>query len=84
MKHKPDIPAYLLWEYDYDKFNFQKSYKIVIERVLQMGDLNQWREIYQFYGPEKILETINWSAQLTEHDKAFSRLFLKSDYLNAA
>ena len=84
MKAKPNIPARLLWEYDYNTFNFDRSYKIVIERVLERGDIQEWREIFSYYGVEKILETIDWSAQLQLRDKEFSRFFLKSDILNAA
>jgi hypothetical protein len=75
--------THLLWEYDMKKFNFDKSYKIVIERVLQRGDLQQWRAVFHFYGKEKMIETIDWSAQLEQRDKHFSRLFIKSDLLNA-
>lgn len=74
----------LLWEYDLDTFNYQKSYKIVIERVLEMGNINEWKEICQLYSKEKILETIDWSAQLDDRDKQFSRLFLNSDMLHAS
>ncbi len=47
-KQQPDIinPA-LLWEYDLTTFNYEKLYKIVIERVLQRGNLNEWREMVQ-------------------------------------
>ena len=34
--------------------------------------------------PSQILETIDWSAQLDQRDKEFSRFFLDSDYLHAA
>jgi hypothetical protein len=33
---------------------------------------------------EKILETIEWSAQLDKSDKDFSRFFLNSEFLHAA
>ncbi|WP_035655317.1 hypothetical protein [Flavobacterium filum] len=80
-KDKPNIPPYLLWEYDLKTFNYDKSYKIVIERVLQLGTLNDWKEMIRFYPKEKILETIEWSAQLDKRDKDFSVFFLKSDML---
>ncbi|MBC7641598.1 MAG: hypothetical protein H7174_04570 [Flavobacterium sp.] len=80
-KKKPNIPAFLLWEYYLEIFNYDKSYKIVIERVLQMGTINDWKEIINFYYNEKILETIEWSAQLDKRDKDFSKFFLKSDML---
>ena len=82
-KKKPNIPPFLLWEYDLNTFNYDKSYKIVIERVLQMGTLDDWKEIVNYYSTEKILETIEWSAQLDKRDKDFSKFFLKSDMLYA-
>ncbi|QLH33695.1 MAG: hypothetical protein HWD62_15950 [Cyclobacteriaceae bacterium] len=52
-RQKPNINPSLLWEYDLDTFNYDKSYKIVIERVLERGHLNEWREILKYYGEEK-------------------------------
>ena len=53
---KPNIinPT-LLWEYDLETFNYVKSYKIVIKRVLQRGNLNEWLEVVQLYTREQIL-----------------------------
>lgn len=84
MSNKPKIKPALLWEYDLETFNYDKSYKIVIERVLERGSLNEWREILKYYGEEKIKSAIEWSAQLTPFDKEFSLFFLKSDLLHAA
>ena len=84
MKTKPNIPDYLLWEYDLTTFNYEKSYKIVIERILQLGNIENWKEMLSFYPFEKIIETLNWSKQLTTRDKQFVQVFLKSDFLNAA
>ncbi len=75
------INAALLWEYDLDTFNYVKSYKIVIERVLERDTLEEWREMVRFYTEKQILETIEWSSQLEKRDKDFSKLFLTSDFL---
>ncbi len=84
-KSKPAlINSALLWEYDLDTFNYERSYKIVIERVLERGTLEEWREMVQLYSTKQILETIEWSAQFDGRDKEFSRFFLTSDFLNAA
>mgnify|MGYP001608980610 CR=1 FL=1 len=84
-KQRPHIiNTALLWEYDLDTFNYEKSYKIVIERVLQMGNLEEWRNMVKFYTKVQILETISWSAQLDQRDKEFSRFFLDSEFLYAA
>ena len=84
MKDKPNIGTHLLWEYDLDTFHWDRSWKIVIERVIQRGDLHEWREIYRFYGPEKILATVDWSKQLDKRDKDFTRFFINSDLLHVA
>jgi hypothetical protein len=78
------INTALLWEYDLETFNYEKSYKIVIERVLERGNLEEWREMVSIFPEEKILETIEWSAQLDKSDKDFSRFFLNSEFLHAA
>ena len=84
-KEQPHIiNSALLWEYDLTTFNYQKSYKIVIERVLQRGNLNEWREMVSLYSKEQIVEVIDWSAQLDKRDKDFSKFFLTSEFLNAA
>jgi hypothetical protein len=84
-KQRPNIiNDALLWEYDLETFNYDKSYKIVIERVLQMGNLEEWRNMVNYYTKEQILETIEWSAQLDKRDKDFSKFFLSSDFLHAA
>ena len=69
------INTALLWEYDLDRFNDEKSYKIVIERVLERGNLDEWRDMVRLYKKEQILETIEWSAQLEQRDKDFSKFF---------
>ena len=84
-KTKPHIiNSALLWEYDLDTFNYVRSYKIVIERVLERGNLMEWREMASLYTKEQILETIEWSAQLEQRDKDFSKFFLTSEFLHAA
>jgi hypothetical protein len=82
MKSNPNIPSRLLWEFDVSKFNFDISYKVVIERVLERGDIADWKEIVRYYSLEQIKETIEWSAQLSDRDKDFARFFIYSDMLH--
>jgi hypothetical protein len=81
MNKSINIDARLLWEYDINTFNFEKNYRIVIERVIQRGTPFEWREIVEFYGKEKILEVTNWSKQLFPQDKNFVPIFLESPLL---
>ncbi len=84
MNSKPNIPPYLLWEYDLETFNYQKSYKVVIDRILLLGTVEDWQEMLRFYSLEKIKETLEWTKQLGKREKDFARLFLQSDILYAA
>ena len=62
LKQRPHIiNSSLLWEYDLETFNYEKSYKIVIERVLERGNLEEWREMVRLYKKEQIHETIELS-----------------------
>jgi uncharacterized protein DUF6922 len=83
MRNKPNLPDYLLWEYDLTTFNYENSYKIVIERVLIMGTIEDWKEMIRFYPMEKIMGTIEWSKQLGKREKDFAKLFLQSDLLKS-
>jgi len=83
-KRPHSINTALLWEFDLDTFNYVKSAKIVIERVLERGNLEEWRNMVNYYSREIILETIEWSAQLEQRDKEFSRFFLDSGFLHVA
>jgi len=74
----------LLWEYDLETFNYVKSFKIVIERILIRGTIQDWIEMLNFYPIEKINETIEWTKQIEKREKDFARLFIKSDLLHAA
>ncbi|MEM6394946.1 MAG: hypothetical protein AAF741_01270 [Bacteroidota bacterium] len=74
-----DLPQHLLWEYDLSKFDYSKSWFIVIERVIQRGDIIQWREVQNFYGKEKMLEVARKSKQLSKKDKAFTEIYIHSN-----
>ena len=63
-----------------ETFNWHKSYKIVIEQVIQLGTLDDWREMMSFYSLEQIHETVDRSKQLDNRDKNFALLFVQSDY----
>lgn len=74
------LPQYLFWEYDLKNFNYNKSYFIVIERVIERGTIEQWRMVQFYYGKEKMLEVARQSKQLTKRDKHFTELFVNSTF----
>ena len=78
------ISKHLLWEFDLDSFDFNKSRFLVIERVVERGNLEDWQIIYQTYGQKEILAVVEESKQLSKRDKDFTHLFINSPLLHAA
>lgn len=48
----------LFWDTDVDQIDYQKHASYVIERIVTYGSLNEWRQILEFYGRKKIIETV--------------------------
>ena len=78
---KPNLPQHLLWEYDLEKFDYDRSWRIAIERVIERGNLEEWRAVQAYYGKERLKEVVHWSRQLSPRDKDFAMLFVNSTLL---
>lgn len=77
------LPRHLLWEFDYEQFDYDAHYRIAIERVIERGGMEEWRAAQRYYGRDRFLEVVDWSRQLSERDKDFARLFVESAYHDA-
>lgn len=76
----PKIRTHLLWEYGMENFDYNNSANILIERVIERGNMEEWREIIKYYGREKILEVAHHSQQLDQKHKNFTKIYVYSDY----
>jgi len=74
----------LLWEYDLDIFDFDQSKEIVIERVIQRGNLKDWQVVFKVYGRDALLHTAEHSKQLSGRDRNFTKILINSPLINAA
>ncbi len=77
------ISPHLLWEYDLDTFDFDKSRDIVIERVIQRGNLKDWQIAFEIYGKDALLHTAQYSKQLSERDRNFTKILINSPLINS-
>ena len=77
---QPKIRPHLLWEFDVQNFDFDKSAAIVIERVVERGVAAEWREIIRYYGKPMIEKVVEMSRQLDEKHKHFTPIYLNSDF----
>ena len=48
------LSPYLFWDIDKDYFDAEKNSAQLIKRVLEYGELNDWRTIRDYYGLERI------------------------------
>lgn len=49
-----NLSQYLFWDIDKDCFNVEKNSAQLIKRVLEYGELDDWRTIRNYYGLERI------------------------------
>ncbi len=57
-KDPPILSRVLFWETDYDKIDWDGKASYVIERVVMLGFVEDWRAIQQYYGMDKIREAV--------------------------
>ncbi|MBS1578574.1 MAG: hypothetical protein JST29_02895 [Bacteroidetes bacterium] len=79
---QPSIRKHLLWDFDFAAFDFFAGASIVIERVIERGDINDWKAIVNFYGEDAILFYSNKSKQLSKRDKNFTNVIIKSPLIH--
>lgn len=65
------IRPHLLWEYDLNKFNFQKMKNIVIQRVIERGNFQDWYFMLNKYPLNEIKQTIKSLPYLNPKDMNF-------------
>jgi hypothetical protein len=54
MKGSLSLRPTLFWDVSLEKFNTEKSDQFIIGRVLDLGNLKEWKTIKDFYGLAKI------------------------------
>ena len=81
MESHPSIRKHLLWEYDWETFDFSTMARVVIERVIERGNMEEWKEIVRYYGKENIQKVVESSPRLSSKDKQFTPIFLQSKFL---
>ena len=79
---QPAIRKHLLWDFDIATFNFVQGASLVIERVIERGNLEDWKAMIHFYSKPTVLEISKKSRQLGLKDKNFTELIINSPLVN--
>jgi hypothetical protein len=65
------VRKHLLWEVDLDKFDYFKSSQLVVERVVERGDMDDWLTILNLYGYHGVRDKIKLIPNLNRKDMNF-------------
>jgi len=65
-KQKPIFQRRIFWDVDFDKLDYDKQTRFVIERVMERGDVEDIRQCRRYYGDKKIREILLSAKYLPE------------------
>lgn len=68
---------HLFWDVDPDKIDIRKNSRYIIERILEIGDIDAFRWIQEIYPTRLILETCNTSRKISEKSRIFWQIWLE-------
>jgi len=54
----PVFPKVRFWEFRIEEMNWKKSYRSVIQRILERGPVAEWEELIRYYGLPRVSNVI--------------------------
>ena len=57
-KPKPKFNKRIFWDTDFEAIDYDKSYRSVIERVFERGDVEDIRQCRRYYGDLTVTEVL--------------------------
>lgn len=57
-KKIPRLHKRLFWEFRVDAIDWQKEYAVIIQRVIERGTTQEWKELVRFYGKDRVVKTL--------------------------
>jgi hypothetical protein len=61
---KPILAKRIFWDTNFDNLDYDKSYRSIIERVFDRGDIEDIRQVRRYYGDEKVIEALTTARYL--------------------
>jgi hypothetical protein len=55
---EPNLSRELFWDWRFNEIDWQKSYRSIIERVLERGTKEEWEELIRFYGKPAVIAAL--------------------------
>jgi hypothetical protein len=66
------LNKHLFWDTDFNKIDYDLSWRSVIERVFDRGDIDDIIQVRRYYGDEKIIEALTSAKYLFDETINFS------------
>ena len=66
----------LFWDLNIPEMNEQKNERIIIERVITLGNLDEWKAIVNYYGLEDIKSVVLKAGNLDPKTISFIETYL--------
>ena len=66
-----NLSPHLFWDVDFAKLDADKHYRLIIERIIERGTFNQFRQVEKYYGKEKLIDVIKNINTMNEKDMNF-------------
>ena len=76
------LSKHIFWDVNVNSLDFQKHACLIIERVIVYGDLNDWHNLKEFYGLNRIKKEVVQIRSLDKKTLNFLSLFLKIPLLS--
>jgi hypothetical protein len=76
------LSKHIFWDFNVNSIDYQKHSRLVIERVVVYGDLNDWYKLKDFYGLNRIKKEVVEIRSLDKKTLNFLSLILKIPILN--
>jgi hypothetical protein len=78
-KQKPIFQRRIFWDVDFDKIDYERYARFVIERVFERGDVGDIRQCRRYYGDEKIRKTLTTAKWLPKQSIYLAAAILDND-----
>jgi hypothetical protein len=71
----PDVFRYLFWDARLEDIHMRRNARYIIERILDMGNLDGVNWLQRIYPVQKIIEVLTSSRSLSQKSRNFWRLW---------
>jgi len=59
----PNFHKRLFWDWNFSKIDWEKHYLAVIDRIIERGDKDDWKELVRYYGKPKIVKALKFEIK---------------------